>query len=271
MKKISIVIPAYNEGARIRACLAAIGKELERHGQEPIEVIVVNNASTDNTVEAAQELPFVRVVDEPHKGIVWARRAGFLASSGELVANIDADTLMPTGWLTTVLDEFGRDPDLLALSGPYIYYDISIIERFLVRIFYTGGFLIDQFNRLFLGRNSMLQGGNYVVRRQALEQVGGFDTSIEFYGEDIDIGRRIGKIGRIKWTFGLPMYSSGRRFRQEGMIRSGVRYLLNFFSTTFLGHPVTSEHVDVRPEETVLPVDAPSDKRKSVRRSAEVS
>ena len=125
--KISFVVPAYNEQALLPACLTAIRDEILRAGQvlgQDAEIIVVNNASTDNTRAVAAAVPGVAVIDEPRKGLVQARWAGFEASSGALVANIDADTIIPPGWLTEVLRQFGANPNLVALSGPYIYYGV---------------------------------------------------------------------------------------------------------------------------------------------------
>src|SRR5688572_26560882 len=100
--KISFVIPAYNEADGIGDCLRSIIAEIDRTGGDA-EIIVANNASTDATRRVAESFPGVKVVDEPRKGIVWARRAGYLASSGELIANIDADNRLTPGWLKTVI------------------------------------------------------------------------------------------------------------------------------------------------------------------------
>ncbi len=245
--KISIIIPAYNEASRIAGCLSAVEKSLKKI-DVLAEVIVVNNSSTDKTKEIASSFSGVKVVDEPKKGIVWARRAGFLASTGDLLANVDADTLMPESWLEKVFREFERDPKLLALSGPYIYYDAPFSTRLTTKVFYFFGFIGDKINKLLSGSGSMLQGGNFVLRREALEKIGGYDTSIEFYGEDSDIGRRVGKIGKVKWTWSLPMYSSGRRFNAEGLFATGTRYCLNFLWITFKGKPFTYEYKDIRPD-----------------------
>jgi glycosyltransferase involved in cell wall biosynthesis len=245
--KISFVIPAYNEEDRISECLFSLENALAREsGEVRTEVIAVNNASTDQTKSVASKFSFVRVVDEPHKGLVWARRAGYLASSGDLIANIDADTLVPSGWLAKVIQEFAGDPELLALSGPYVYYDAAWHIRATNRLFYFLGFLGDRLGKIFTGRSMMLQGGNFILRREALEKIGGFDTSIAFYGEDTDIGRRIGKIGKVKWTFGLPMYSSGRRFQAEGLFMTGVRYVANFIWILFFGKPFGGKYRDIR-------------------------
>lgn len=243
--KLSIVIPAYNEELRIGDCLRSIQAEILRSLCNA-EIIVVNNACTDKTKEVAGSFADVRVVDESRKGLVFARAAGFAASSGELIANIDADTLMPEGWIPRVLKEFNDDANLVALSGPYIYYDLSLLSRGLVKVFYALGFGMYLFNHYVLKVGGMLQGGNFVVRRDALLKINGFDTSIAFYGEDTDIARRISHVGKVKWTFALPMYTSGRRLQKEGIVRMGMKYAINYFWTTFFKKPFSEKYIDFR-------------------------
>src|SRR5580704_740201 len=116
---ISFVVPAYNEEKVLGRTLTAIIGEIKRTGCRA-EVIVVNNASTDGTGALAASFPEVIVVDEPEKGLVQARRAGFRRATGDLIANVDADTIVTKGWLERVMKEFERHPRLVALSGPYI-------------------------------------------------------------------------------------------------------------------------------------------------------
>lgn len=245
--KISFIIPAYNEEGVIDKCLDSVIKALSNNPCDA-EVIVVNNASTDNTRAIVSSYDSVNIVDESRKGLVFARQAGFVASSGDILANIDADTILPDEWLPTVIKNFSEDKELLALSGPYVYYDTPWYFRTATKIFYVIGFYIDNFNKFFFNSGSMLQGGNFILRREALERIGGFDTSIEFYGEDTDIGRRINKIGKVKWTFSLPVYSSGRRLMEQGIINTGIIYSLNFIWITLLKKPYSEEHIDIRIE-----------------------
>ncbi|MGT2467198.1 glycosyltransferase family 2 protein [Mesorhizobium atlanticum] len=126
--KLSFVVPAHNEEAFLAQSLQAIISEIERSRCEA-EIIVVDNASTDGTRDVAGSFPGVRVVEEPVKSLVRARAAGFEASTGTLVANIDADTVLPEGWIDRVLDAFARNPDLAAISGPYICYGVPLHER----------------------------------------------------------------------------------------------------------------------------------------------
>lgn len=239
---ISFVVPAYNESKNIKGCITSIQQELARNLCAG-EIIVVNNASTDETKSIALSCG-VQVVDESRKGIVWARKAGFEVSTGELIANIDADNRLPEGWLAVVLEHF-QDKKLYALSGPLVYYDVPAYVRIATKLFLFGGLLVNSINSVF-GKGSMLQGGNFVLRREAITAIGGFDTSISFYGEDTDIGRRVSEVGKVVWTFKLPILSSGRRILEEGLFRTGIVYALNFFSVTYGKKPAMKEYKDIR-------------------------
>ncbi len=78
--RLSFVIPAYNEEAYLPACLESVLAQTKELG-DAVEIIVVNNASSDRTREVALGYPGVRVVDEPQKGLTFARQAGFAAST----------------------------------------------------------------------------------------------------------------------------------------------------------------------------------------------
>lgn len=244
--KLSIVIPAYNEEAYIKKCLESMVTELARSHFD-VEVIVVNNASVDRTGEVARSFPFVHVVDESRKGLVRARQTGYQISTGDLVANVDADTLMPKGWINRVFEEFSADPKLVALSGPYVYYDLSPVLNWFVHLFYGLGKMISFFATLITKRgDTMLQGGNFILRRSALEQAGGFDLRFDFYGEDTAIAKSMSKYGKVKFTFHLPMYTSGRRLREEGVWSMAAKYGINFLWTIFFDKPYTRQYKDIR-------------------------
>jgi glycosyltransferase involved in cell wall biosynthesis len=243
--KISFVIPAYNEEKVIAQCLASIQKEISRYTYDT-EIVVVNNNCTDRTKEIAESFVGVRVVDEPQKGIVFARQCGMDHSMGELIANVDADVLVPEGWLQTVMEAFARDSKLVALSGPYIYYDLPVYHRALVRLFYYCGYVMYLLNNYVFNVSGMLQGGNFIVRRDAMEKIHGYDTRISFYGEDTDIAKRIRKVGKVRWVFTLPMYTSGRRLRDEGIFKTGMTYAINYIWPVLFSKPYTKTYRDIR-------------------------
>ena len=247
--KISFVVPAYNEEALLTRSLPAIREEILRNGLiigRDAEIIVVNNASTDGTREVAEAIPGVTVVEEPRKGLVQARWCGFEASHGELIANIDADTIIPQGWLKEALGQFARNRNLVALSGPYIYYGVPQRVNLVVGLYYRLAFFIYFFNRFVLNVGSMLQGGNFIVKREAMLKLGQPSLRFSFYGEDTDMARRLSKVGGVKFTFRLPAQSSGRRLVGEGVITIGLRYSMNFFWATFRKKPFTDAWQDIR-------------------------
>ncbi|MGC9199667.1 MAG: glycosyltransferase family 2 protein [Acidobacteriaceae bacterium] len=253
--RLSFVVPAFNEEAYLPACLESILNQID-----PItsglpagtcEIIVVNNASTDRTRQVALQFPGVIVVDEPRKGLTFARQAGFAASTGELIANVDADSRLTPGWVARVLSAFAaakvmsRRP-LAAFSGPLVYYDLSPRQRRLVHIFYLTAWITYAINRYLLRVGSMVQGGNFVVSRQSLQAIGGFNLAISFYGEDTDIARRLNQVGEVRFSFELKMFSSARRLKSEGILTMAARYSINYLWTTFFKRPYTEEYVDIR-------------------------
>jgi len=249
-QKLSFVIPAHNEEAYIGQCLESVLKEISKTEYDT-EVIVVNNASIDRTKEIASSYPGVRVVDEPKRGLPSARQCGFMASTGDLIANVDADIILPAGWIDKTMKEFSRNKNLVALSGPYIYYDRPKSDNALTMLFYVSGYTVHLFSRFFKVW-AMLQGGNFILRREALAKVGGFNTDINFYGEDTDIAKRIQKVGKVKFTFMLPMYTSGRRFKKEGIMTTGFKYIAGFMGILFK-KPLKNEYTYVGEKRTDRP------------------
>ncbi len=250
--KLSFVIPAFNEEASIATCIRSIQEELTRCDVDA-EIIVVNNASVDRTREIASAMTGVTVVDEPHKGLTQARQAGFVASTGELIANVDADNQLPPGWIPAVLKAFDESPKLAALSGPLDYYDLSPFMRGGIRFcFYALGYAIYRVQRLIFRKGMMLQGGNFIVRRTALEEIGGFNLSFSFYGEDTELGTRLQRVGEVRFSFSLTMRSSARRLKAEGIFTMAAKYGINYIWTTLFHRPFTTTSKAIRNKEGAL-------------------
>jgi glycosyltransferase involved in cell wall biosynthesis len=242
---VSFVVPAYNEEALIESCLIAITEEISRTRCRA-EIIVVNNGSTDATSQIASSISNVKVIDEPQRGLVQARKAGYFVSKGEFIANIDADTILPEGWLRTALAEFADHPDLVALSGPCIHYDLSKGAQIIAAGFYRGAYIAHLLSRYLAGRGSVMQGGNFIVSRIAFETAGGFNPDFRFYGEDAELARRLNKVGVVKFTFALRALSSGRRFSGEGLFKVLLRYCTNYLWTHLFKQPFSSTWLDFR-------------------------
>lgn len=245
MTKVSFVIPAYDEENYIRRCLDAIRNDIA--GRDGYEIIVVDNNSTDGTTGiVAREYPDVTLLREPRRGANRARETGFAASTGAFVAFLDADTEIPKGWSDRALVAFAKDPKLVCLSGPFIYYDLPFFARLFVTFFYAGTYLVYLINNFILRTTSMIQGGTEIVRREALQKIGGHAVNITFYGDDADLARRLRTVGKVRWSYAFAIRSSGRRLAKEGAFTMGLRYAMNYFWITMFNRPFTMTSTEAR-------------------------
>lgn len=236
--KISLVIPAYNEEKFIGKCLESV----QKNGAGFFEIIVVNNASTDRTAEIAASFPGVRVVTEPSKGLTKARQKGLEEAGGDFIAFIDADTSLPPRWMGMVERNF-ESPGVVCLSGSYRYYDGPWLRNMFIYFLWWISYPLTY--RIV---GYMVVGGNFVARRSALLNMGGFDPTIQFHGEDTDIARRISKFGKVIFRMNFFIYTSSRRFNAEGLIKTIGAYVINFLWIVFLHHPLTKTYRDIRHE-----------------------
>ncbi|HYM00869.1 MAG TPA: glycosyltransferase family 2 protein [Blastocatellia bacterium] len=235
MLKFSVVIPAYNEAEMIEKAVAAL---LEQNiPRDQFEIIVVDNASTDDTREAARRAGADLVVYEGVKGTNIARQSGVLASHGEIVAFLDADCQPQPNWLRRI-EKLLNQPGVSAVSGPYdygfprfrqimanLYFDF--IFRHADRVLYT----------LFRRKAGIMLGGNFASRREYLDKIGGLPP-MKFYGDDAAIGITLAaQIGKVSFTRELIVRSSPRRMEREGFVYLTLKYAWHFFRIYFVGIP----------------------------------
>jgi len=241
--RVSAVVCAYNEEKTLPAALHSLLAQT----RIPDEVIVVNNASTDRTRAVAERIPGVTVVDEPTKGLVRARAAGMQAARGDILLYIDADCRAPLRLLERIERRFLAAPDVVAITGPYRFYDWDWIGVAGARLYDYTLAPFAQFTAHYVLRiGALLYGGNFAVRRTALEAIGGFDTSIEFHGEDTNLGRRLSAVGTVELNNGCYIYTSARRYIALGRGKVFRLYVRNFWSETIHHRPKDIVHEDVR-------------------------
>jgi len=241
--KISAIVCAYNEAEFLPACLHSLFSQT----RPPDEVIVVNNASSDTTAAVAASIPGVRVVDEPVKGLVVAREAGRRQSTGHVLAYVDADCRAPLQWLERIERRFEHHPAVVAVTGPYRFYDWDFAGRLLLRAY--DAIVAPPTHILvhyFIGAGAILYGGNFAVRRDALDRIGGFDRTIEFHGEDTNLGRRLTPLGSIHVARECWLWTSARRYRALGKRKVFSLYVRNFWSEILRHRPADHSHIDVR-------------------------
>jgi glycosyltransferase involved in cell wall biosynthesis len=240
---LSVIVCAHNEAGYLATCLYS----LLAQSRPPDEILVVNNASSDATGVVAAGVPGVQVIDEPRRGLVVAREAGRRAATGDILVYVDADCRAPFQWLERIERRFQRRPALLAISGPYRFYDWHAQGRALIRAYdVTVAPLTQGLVKHVLRIGSILYGGNFAVRRTALERIGGFDTSIEFHGEDTNLGRRLHAIGRVELAGECYLFTSARRYVAMGTWAVIRLYVRNFVSEVLYHRPKDTTHLDVR-------------------------
>ena len=241
--KMSVIVCAHNEEAFIPACLHS----LQAQTRPPDEIIVINNASSDQTGEVARRFNSVRVVDEPRKGLVIARERARREAHGDVLVYVDADCRAPSQWLSRIEARFIADARLIALSGNYRFYDWDWWGRLLIRAYdFTLGPATHVLAKYILRLGVVFYGGNFAVRREALDAIGGFDTSIEFHGEDTNLGRRLFRYGRVELAYDCFLYTSARRYNAMGKGAVFRLYVRNFVSELVHHQPKDRHHLDVR-------------------------
>ncbi len=183
MEKCSIIIASYNEAGNLKKCLNSI-RDLD-YPKEVLEIIVVDNNSSDNTSEIVGQFPEVIYLKEYRQGAAFARNRGITKAGGKILVFLDADTTVDRNWLRQLTAPF-EDPGIGAVGGA-----ISPIDKNNIFSLYLG---VSLFMRYPLyGQKREVRGYpscNLAVRRELID--GGFDTSaFSTYGEDKDICYRI--------------------------------------------------------------------------------
>ncbi|HTP57126.1 MAG TPA: glycosyltransferase family 2 protein [Candidatus Paceibacterota bacterium] len=235
--KVSIVIPAYNEEAYL-------GKTLEAalaQTHPDLEVIVVNNNSTDRTAQVAARFPGVRLVFEPRHGILFARECGRRAATGDVVVSMDADCIPHPAWVVNAVRYFS-DPSVVAVSGPYDLYDAPSffhwthlksqqwIFPWLTRLLYR-----------WFGRGVIAMGGNTFARSSALAAIGGYNLNLKFYAEDMDTANRLATVGRVMYHNDVAIKTSARRYLKHGIMKIQYKYLMNYLWIVLFRKPFRNE------------------------------
>jgi glycosyltransferase involved in cell wall biosynthesis len=201
--RFSVVVPALNEADYLPATLRSLQAQ---DFAGPVEVIVVDNGSTDGTVALAHRFG-VRVVEERTPGVCAARQRGTLAARGEIVVSTDADTVHPTDWLTRLDAQFAADPSVVAVAGPCRYADPPWWAAVVPRLWFAG--LAAMHARL--GHVGYITATNVAFRREGFP---GYDVRLTQGGDEADLLRRLRRWGRVVWDADNPVTTSSRRMEQ---------------------------------------------------------
>lgn len=208
--RFSVVVPAHNEEATLGETLESL---LRQDFDGPVEIIVVDNASTDATAEIARAYG-ARLVTEPMRGVCNARQRGVDAAEGDYVVSTDADTVHPVNWLRRLDGVLRSRPDAVAVAGPCRYLDPPWWGWLFPRI----GFGFVALGHRLTGRIGYLTATNVAYRRLGFP---GYDLVLTQGGDEVDLLRRLTSWGPVVWDRRSVVDTSSRRFRQ-GLVRTVV-------------------------------------------------
>ena len=226
----SIIIPVFNKAALTRQCLETIRPTLQGAGEG--EIIVIDNASSDDTPEMLKEFPWVRVVrNEENRGFSGANNQGAQLACGKYLVLLNNDIVAHAGWLASML-QTARQPDV-GVVGARLLFPEGTLQHAGVRLtplqFGLAGFV--PFHDLYRGPGDhpaardthdveIVTGACLVTPRELYLRLGGLDEGFWNGYEDVDYclnvrkeGLRVVYDGRAVLTH-FESQSGAQRFRR---------------------------------------------------------
>lgn len=166
--RVSVVIPVFDGERFLGEAIASASAQTH----PPLELIVVDDGSSDGSAEVAEKLG-ARVLRLPHRGVSAARNAGIGAARGELIALLDADDRWPLDRLAVQVDRLSRRPGLgFVIARGQLFLD-------------PGSARPEWFSGDLATGESPIARGTLLAKRELFERIGGFDESIDIC-EDLD-------------------------------------------------------------------------------------
>jgi N-acetylglucosaminyl-diphospho-decaprenol L-rhamnosyltransferase len=209
---IDIVVVAYNSRDRIRSCVRPLLED------DRIHVVVVDNASPDRSYEAVADLPITVLAQNSNRGFAAGCNAGWRASSGPYVLFLNPDAVIQPAAVRRLASILEGDRRVGAV-GPKIlngggrldfsqrhftrlsatFAQALFLQRIFTRRQWAESIVRDPAAYTVAGSPDWLSGACMMVRRSALERLGGFDESFFMYCEDMDLCRRLRDAGYDIW------------------------------------------------------------------------
>jgi GT2 family glycosyltransferase len=216
--RVSVVVPTANRADYLEVALASFARQDVEH-----EVIVVDDASTDRTPDVVAAAG-VRSIRQPApRGANAARNAGIAAAEADLIALVDDDVEAPPGWLRALVEGAERHPGAEAFGGPIRARLEGPAPR-------SCGRERPPITTLDLGpadrEAELVWSANMLVRRSAIERIGGFAEDLPTGGDEEEWLRRLRAAGgRVVYlaAAGLDHRRAGDDARLRALMRSAYR------------------------------------------------
>lgn len=201
MPTAAIIIPHYEDAARLSRCLMALAPQLDAHRAE-VEVVVIDNGSRPGFADGLPTLPGLRILHEPRRGAAEARNRGMTETTAERLFFLDCDCIPAPDWLATAL-ALSDSADLV--GGRVAVFDETPPPRTGAQAF-EAVFAFD--NRAYVQAKGFSVTANLLARREVYRRIGGFRTGLS---EDKDWCHRASAAGfRLSYADGLQVSHPSR-------------------------------------------------------------
>jgi len=186
--RISVVIPLYNKELHIERCL----KSVLAQTYQPIEIIVVDDGSTDSSVQMVKKIndSRIHVFQKPNGGPAAARNFGVSKANGEIIAFLDADDLWLPGFLNEIYNLTNKFPQARVFAtAVYNNNGERTLPKSTDRLYKKGwNGIVDLFYLIF--RGFPFNSSSIAIKRETILDFSGFKEELR-YGEDIDFWIRL--------------------------------------------------------------------------------
>jgi GT2 family glycosyltransferase len=222
---ISIIIPVFNGADTLEETLRAAQAQTWQN----LEIIVVDDGSTDNSATIAQMFgasdPRLRVIRQPNRGLPGARNVGMAAARGDFIAPLDADDLWHPEKLARQMAVFDQSPSNVALIYTWAW-DIDGDGRMLPQG-WRGGYETGNILGSLVARNLIGNGSSVLFRTECLRRAGGYDESMTEGCEDWEFYLRLAELFEIRL---VPAVLLGYRQR-SGSLSTRIGPMLRAHAT----------------------------------------
>lgn len=214
VEEVDFIITTKNEAKYIKYTCLSIKNQIETVKKR---IIVVDAESNDGTADIAKKYADLVIIKKSN--IPEGKNIGARLSSSKFLAFINADVIIEKGWLENIIKAFD-DTKVIAACGLIKPYENSLKAR----IFVTIWNLFIRF--MFLIRFPHTSGEcSLIVKKEYFEKIGGFNEKLSAF-EDVDLGLRLSKFGKIKLMKNCYTIASVRRFEREGYLKWTIIWLL---------------------------------------------